>query len=672
MEAISAILLACSDVVPWGSALAVPSNSDAVARFDTFELDLRSGELRQNSASVKLQPQPAKVLVLLVNRAGQVITREELAAEVWGSETFVDFEHGLNFAIRQIRSALGDDADEPRFLETLPKRGYRFVAAVEIVPRKPSTPSARDSSGTALQERSASGEPIASAASPPSATLLSSGRRVHPRIWWAAGVAALVFVGALFAEHYWPRTHAGSRIMLAVLPVQNLTGDASQEFLSDGLTEELISQLGGFNPQQLGVIARTSSMSYKGSNKTITQIANELGVDYVVETSVRGSPEHMRFTAQLVRSQDQSHVWARNFDRSVHDLVAMQDEVGRSIAKEIQLRLTPRAAAEMERRLGVQPDSYQDYLQGRYYWNQRTREGMETGLNYFREAVKKDPSNARALTGIADSYNTLLFYGYSNDVAAMMKAQQAAEQALKLDDSLAEAHAALGYVYFMWTWQWPEAEREFRRAIELDQNYVSAHHWFALYLVAMGRAEQADQEIRAAETLDPVSPIVRTARAYVHYFNRDYDKSIQECAAVLQANPNFVVAHAVLGMAYEGKGATASAVTEFTRALDLSNQNLTYKTYLARAYARGGNQSGAAEILADLDDRAKQGVFVGQYNKALVYDALGDRNKAVESLAHAREQNDANMIWLRVDPRWDSLRDDPRFAERFRSLGTRR
>jgi len=643
----------------------LPTSSESrIARFASFELNLGNGELRRDGVPLKLQPQPAKVLVVLVSRPGEVVSREELAEKIWGSETFVDFERGLNFAVRQIRATLGDDADQPRFLETLPKRGYRFISPVQVAPAE-RNPAAGSDPPAASQDQAA----VVGGSAPGSAP---ASRLAGRRILWRAGAAALVVAGALVVTHYWPRAHANSRIMLAVLPVQNLTGDASQDFISDGLTEEMISQLGGFNPQQLGVIARTSSMSYKSTNKTVTQIGKELGVDYVVETSVRGTADHMRFTAQLVRTQDQSHVWARDFDRSVHDLVAMEDEVGRSIAKEIQLRLTPTAAAEMERRLGVQADSYQDYLHGRYYWNQRTPDGMTAGLNFFRDAVKKDPSNARAFTGIADSYNTLFFYGYSNDVTDIIKAQQAAEAALKLDDSLAEAHAALGYVYFMWTWQWPEAEREFRRSIELDQNYVSAHQWFALYLEAMGRAQEANQEIVFAETLDPLSPIVRTAGAYIHYYDRNYDASIRECREVLESNPNFVVAHAVLGMAFEGKGSTDAAVVEFGKAIELSNQNLIYKTYLAHALAIGGDRGEAEVVLADLDDRAKLGFFVPQYDRALLYVALGDKKKAMEALVHAREQNNAAMIWLRVDPRWDSLRSDPRYDDRFRSLGSHR
>ena len=325
------------------------------------------------------------------------------------------------------------------------------------------------------------------------------------------------------------------------------------------------------------------------------------------------------------------------------------------------MQLSPVSHARIERTLNVKPDSYQSYLLGRYYWNQRTAEGMEKGLNYFREAVKEDPGNARALAGMADSYNTLLFYGYSNDLASMMRAKDAAEKALKLDDSLPEAHAALGYVEFMWTWEWPEAEKEFRRAIEIDQNYVSAHHWYALYLAAMGRAIEADREIRFAETLDPLSPIVHTAAAFVHYYDRKYDVAIEECGAVLARDPNFIVAHAVLGMAYERKRMYDAALAEFRKTLDLSNQNLPYKSYLAHTLAGMGESAKAEEVLAELDDSAKRGIFVGQYNKALIYEALGEKDKAFEALGRARQQNDASMIWLGVDPRFDGLRSDVRF-----------
>ncbi len=611
-----------------------------------FRLDRSARVLFRRGELVPLAPKAVDTLLLLVERNGQVVDKDTLLKEIW-PDTFVE-EGSLTRNISLLRKVFSESGEDREWIETVPKRGYRYVGPIA----EPSEPDPAMSVSTEPVDFAAAAIPIKTAPPP---------GKLH-RIAFGFALASAILVAVFLMLRHAPvhQADASPRVMLAVLPVQNLTGDASRDFLTDGLTEELISQLGRLNPQQLGVIARTSSMSFRNSSKNISDIARDLNVDYIVETSLRGTPEQMRFTAQLIRTRDQTHIWAQDFDRESQELVPMEDDIARAVAREIAIQLSPAAHAKIERTLNVKPDSYQSYLLGRYYWNQRTGESMEKGLNYFHEAAHEDPGNARAFAGIADSYNTLLFYGYSNDLASMIRAKAAAEEALKLDDSLPEAHAALGYVNFMWTWEWPEAEKEFRRAIELDQNYVPAHHWYALFLAAMGRAREADQEIRFAETLDPLSPIVHTAAAYIHYYDRKYDEAIEECAAVIARDPNFVVAHVVLGLGYEQKGVYDRALAEFRKTLELSNQNLPYKSYLAHTLAKMGNRAEAEAALADMDESAKRGLFVGQYNKALVYVALGEKDKAFETLGRARQQNDASMIWLGVDPRFDDLRSDGR------------
>jgi len=620
-----------------------------------FRLDPAARVLFRLDDLVSLPPKAVDTLLLLVERRGNVVDKETLLKEIW-PDTFVE-EGSLTRNISMLRKVFAEEDPAMEWIETIPKRGYRFVGP--------------------LGDRSGAQEPTATldtshVESVPALSPQVAQKKTFLRatvLQWAVGaLAAAIAIAGYFAYHsLWAsKAIASPRVMLVVLPVENLTGDSTRDYLADGLTEELISQLGSLNPDQLGVIARTSSMAFRNTNKTVAEIAHELNADYVVETSVRGTPQRLRFTAQLIRAKDQTHMWAQDFDRDPQDLVAMEDDLGRVIVREVSVSLGPAAHARIERSMNVNPASHEAYLKGRYYWNQRTQAGVETGLSYFLDSAKEDPRNARAFAGIADSYNMLLFYGYSYDLTDMMKAQQAAQESVKLDDSLPDAHAALGYVYFMWTWQWPEAEREFRRAIELDSNYALAHHWFALYLTAMGRAGEADQEIRFAETLDPLSPIVRAAAAYIHYFGRDYDSAIQECRGILDSNPNFIMAHTVLGMAYDGKGMTEPAVAEFEKALELSNQNLTLKSFLAYGYARAGNRAGAEKILSELEERAKRGLFVGQYNKAVVYETLGERDEAIEALSQAQQQNDASRIWQQVDPRIDTLRSDRRYQSILR------
>jgi len=411
-------------------------------------------------------------------------------------------------------------------------------------------------------------------------------------------------------------------------------------------------------------------MTYKNSEKTLSQITRELGVDYVLETSIRGDLDQYSFSAQLIRTRDHAPIWTRKYDSTSSNLIAFESDLGRDIAREVGIHTTPEATLRRNRSLSLNPNSHLAYLQGRYYWSQRNKEGLDRGFEYFKRAIEADSKNARAYSGMPDSYNMLVFYGYSSSTAGIVKPEEAAQHALELDPSLAEAHASLGYVKFMWTWEWPAAEREFRRAIELDASYVPAHHWYALYLASMGQSQEADREIRAALNLDPFSSVVQSAAAYVRYFARDYDTAIDECHLVLQRDPNFVVAHAVLGLAYEGKKQYASAISEFLRAEELSGGRGAYnKGLLGHAYAMSGSGTDARKMLADLNAMAIEGNYAGQTSKATIYAGLGEKENALDALEHARDQNDASLIWLNVDSRFDSLRAEPRFQELLKAQG---
>jgi TolB-like protein/Flp pilus assembly protein TadD len=470
-------------------------------------------------------------------------------------------------------------------------------------------------------------------------------------------------------------SHAGSSanaraVRIAVLPVNNLTGDLSREVFMDGLTEELITHLGRLNPREMEVIARTSSMSYKKSDKTLPQIARELNVDYVLESSVRGNPNELKFSTQLIRMRDQSSRWSQEYDRSPSDLMQLEYDLSRDLAKEMGLHGSPLAAAKLDRSLEIRPESHLDYLQGRYYWNQRSREGLDRAFDFFYKAIDEDTKNARAYSGLADTYNMSVFYGYSSSAAGIVKAQEAAQHALQLDPSLAEAHTSMAYVNFMWTWEWTSAEHEFRRALELDANYVPAHHWYALYLASMGRHPEADREIRTALNLDPYSSAVQSAAGYVHFFGRDYDTAILECQLVLKRDPTFGVAHSVLGLAYEGKGQYAQAISEF-RTVDAATGGHVpyYKGPLGHAYAMSGDLKSARKMLAELDQMAVEGSYASQTSKAVIFVALGDRENALDALERARGQNDASLIWLTVDSRFDPIRSEPRFQKILQAQG---
>jgi TolB-like protein/tetratricopeptide (TPR) repeat protein len=498
----------------------------------------------------------------------------------------------------------------------------------------------------------------------------------RPHLRWilvgaALFVCLLASMSVLTLRSSHARISASTRkVRIVVLPVQNLTGDPGREVFADALTDELITQVGGLNPQEMEVIARTSSMTYKNTAKTPLQITRELGVDYVLRSTVQSDSNQLKFGVRLIRAQDQSVLWSQNYARATGSLILIEDELGRDIANEIGVQTTHYVSAPKDRALLVHPDSHLDYLQGRFYWNQRTQEGLERGLQYFEQAVKQDPRNARAYSGLADSYNMLVFYGYSGSAAGIIKAQESAQRALELDPSLAEAHASLAYLKFMWTWEWVSAESEFRRALELDANYVPAHHWFALYLASMGRHAEADREIRAALTLDPFSPVLQSAAGYIHYFAGNYDVAIHECQAVLARDSGFAVAHSVLGLAFEAKGQFAQAIEEFRKVEELTGGNIPYyKGPLGHAYAMAGNARDARKILAELNEMAIQGNYASQSSKAVIYAGLGEKEHALDALERARDQNDASLIWLRVDSRFDGLRADPRFEKLLRSQG---
>lgn len=614
-------------------SVATSIHSGTIARFGDFELDLASGELRRDGALLKLQPQPSKVLVLLVSRAGEMVTRGQLADRVWGSDTFVDFEHGLNFSIRQIRTALGEDADHPRFIETIPKRGYRFIA------------------------------PIKPVATPPS-------NKLAARKWWRLALAvtvALLLGVAVYAT--WPRSapvQPPHETVLAVLPFDDLSPDA-EEYLVDGLTEEMIAQLTRIRPE-IKVIARTSAMQYLHTKKGAREIGQELGADYILENSIRHENGRLRITAQLVRTSDQTHLWAQNYDREMRDLLPLESEVTTDIAEQINLHLSSGTANPASKPQAVDPEAHQLYLKGRHAFNQRSRQGLQESISYFTQALAKDPGYAAAYAGLADSYNMVAFYGFDPSMNVVSQAKISADKALKLDDSMAAAHAALGYTVFMWRGSWQMAEREFRRAIELDDNYVPAHQWYALYLASNGRVDEAVAQMQYAQKLDPLSPSVHTGLGYMYYFAHDYDHAAEEANIALQLNADFMAAHAVLGWALTEQKRYERAIQELEIAAKISGGVPAYVCSLGRAYALSGNTSAARKILAQSAAMTHEPQGNGTPLAAL-YLALGDSDRALYWL-DSTAPGDVQANWLRVDPAFYSLRGNPRFEAVLRRIST--
>ena len=432
-----------------------PTQARSAVRFGVFEFDFRSGELRKQGLKIKLRGQPVQVLAMLLEQAGEVVTREELQRKLWPADTFVDFEQSLNAAVKRLRQALDNSAENPRFVETLARQGYRFISPVH-----PAGPASR------LPEPS-----------PKASTVSQLGTRTR-LVGILVVVVLLVAAGGYLVRRLWPRAHVSAgNIRLVVLPFSNYSRDPSQEYLSDGITEEIITQLGSLHPEQLAVIARTSAMRYKS-----TKIGRELAVDYIVEGSVRRAGDRVRISAQLIQTSEQTHLWAKGYERDLRDILDVENEVARAIADEIRLKLTPQQQARLLKPNPVDPEAYEAYLRGRYYWNKRTSAGLKKGIEYFEQAIEKEPGYAFSYVGLADSWNLLGDYQYLPPRETYPKAREAATKALEMDGTLAEAHTSLAFVMFEYDWDWSGAEREFKKGLELKPSYATGHLWYAYYL----------------------------------------------------------------------------------------------------------------------------------------------------------------------------------------------
>ena len=607
-----------------------------VAIFDGFELDLQTGELRHHGVRVKLQPQPAKVLVLLVSRAGNIVSRTELAESVWGSETFVDFEHGLNFAIRQIRTTLEDNVEQPRFLETVPKLGYRFIAPVQGLPA-PATP-------------------------------ISSRKSEIRYLWLLAAAVLALLIGALayqtLGRHSRPNV-TPEKVRLAVLPFQNLTGQPAQEYVGDGFTEEMITQLGGLEHNHLSVIARTSSMSYKNSSKPISQIGRELDVQYVVEGSVRSWGDRIRVTAQLIQAGDQSHIWAQNYESDRKDILRVQSEIAEAICQQIRLSLSQEEKSRLNNASSVDPQVYELSLLGRYERSKRTEDGLVKSIGYFREAIARDPAYAPAYAGLGEAYLVSAFYSRGSARDFYDRAQAAAEHAVQLDKSNFQAHMILGMVASSYLQL--GAAAEFQQALQINPNDATAHHWYSFDLWRTGQHEQALSEIERATELDPLSPIIGTDKAMFLLSAGRVNDAVSVLKRTLDFAPRFSEAHRSLAIAYVQQGKLAEAALEAGTALDLNPNNLGAQATLGYVQAVDGHRDQARAILRKLTG-AGDGKNQPWYFEAWIYVGLNHEEEALDCLDKEYQARTPMMIAITIEPIFRPLAGNPRFQKLLQNI----
>ena len=614
------------------------------SKFGAFEADPRSGELVKNGRRVRLQEQPFQLLSALLVRPGEVVTREELRILLW-PQTVVDYDHGLNKAVSKVREALGDSAESPRFVETVARRGYRFLADVTVIDENP----AREPDHVA---------PVTPIDLP---ALPATSRLQRPPVWigLALLLAALLLVSVFTL---WPAPHVIRS--LAVLPLANTSNDPSQDFLADGMTDELITQLGKVSA--LRVISRTSAMTYKGTHKPLATIARELNVDAVIEGSVTRAGDRMRITAQLIRAPDDEHVWANSYEGDVRDALTLQDSVAHAVAEQVRATLNHGAASE--KRHAIDPVAYEDYLKGRYFLNKRTGDGLRNAIKYFRQAIGIDRNYAEAYSGLADAYALAgdWEYGVLSPQEAFSKATVAASKALELDGTLAEAHTSLAFALDLYGWDWDVAGSEYEAAIRLNPGYATAHHWYAWHLMLMGETTRALAEFRRAENLDPLSLIIGADIADALCINREFDAAVEQSRRTLELDPGFAVGHYQLGQALVQLRRYDEAIAEFRKAIAISGHSSVFDSSLAYAFAVSGRKDEAIRIAADMEAQG-EAYPSAQASIALIYVGLGDHEAALRWLDKAYETRFNPSILLR--PGFDPLRKDARFAHLMHRIG---
>jgi TolB-like protein/DNA-binding winged helix-turn-helix (wHTH) protein/Flp pilus assembly protein TadD len=652
-----------------------PTSSSRRVRTGLFEIDFSSGELQKNGLKVPLQEQPFRVLGILLEHPGEVVTRGELQTRLWPADTYVGFDEGLNVAIRKLRLAFGDSADNPRFIETLPRRGYRFIAPVSE-PHRNHALQGDAIAGRATREFSEDQAPGTLDLSRPRSIVRSWSRKlVVP-----AAVAVLLVLAAV-AYRMRPRPSSDSaaekRIMLAILPFQNLSNDPTQEYFSDGLTEETITDLGQLSPEKLGVIARTSAMAYKHTDKTVGQIGHELGVDYVLEGSVRREGDRVRISAQLIRVSDQTHLWARNYDREVKDLIEVQNDLGNAITEQVQAELTPQHRIELYKTHTVNPEAFDLYLKGRYYWNQRTPAGIKESIGYFQQATAKDPDFALAYAGLADAYNISNIVGPYSAKESLPQAGAAARKAIQLDPSLAEAHAALGMEKSHYEFDFPGAQKEFLKAIEVNPNSAYAHLFYSnCFLLPMGRTSEAITENKKALELDPLSSPISNFLGMTYMFAGEYENSYQQFQRTIAMDPTFPLAHQYFAFLLTMMGRYPEAIQENEKSEILSGSSpqnaATEAAAMLEAFQVGGEKGYWERTLARTVTKLNQtrGTSPSPGNVAAVYALAGQKDKAFEWLEKAYEERDGqDVTLLKCDPSFKNLRGDPRFSALLRRMG---
>jgi TolB-like protein/DNA-binding winged helix-turn-helix (wHTH) protein len=628
------------------------------ARFSVFEVDRSASQLLKGGKTVKLAPQPFKVLLLLLDRHGQVVSRGEIQRHLWGESTFVDFERGINFSINQIRAALSDDAEKPRYIETLPKLGYRFVAEVTEDPgTEPAVHAAQavesesDLSDQSGREAHPSGPPSPSQA------------RTAPFL--RAAVAAVLAAIAFLAIGIAARKNTGLNFIqsVAVLPLEDLSSEAADEYFADGVTDQLITDLGQLAP--LRVISRTSIMQYKRARRPLPQIARELGVDAVVEGTIARSGNRVRVTAQLIEARTDRHLWSHAYETEMGDVLVSERELAEVIADEVRSKISSPRHPVPKKVRSLSAPAQDAYLRGHYLLVTGTIEGLPAAVSYFKQSIASEP-NAPAYAGMASAYVAMGHILFLPPQEAFLPAKTAAVRALELDDTLVEAHTALGNVKFLYDWDFPGAAAEFQRARELNPSSVQARNSYADYLSAMGRANEATESARQGLDVDPLSLSATMDLAWQLYMARRYEEAVEEAQKVADINPKFSSAHICMGLAYEQQRRFPEAIEELQKASGFCRDRCF--GLIGQVFAMSGDRQSALEAMRQLQRRA----YASPWLVAVIYAQLNDKDRAFAWLEKAYEGREHDLAFAGVWPLFDNLRGDPRYSDLLRRVGLAR
>ena len=635
--------------------------------FGPFRIDTINRLLLRDRKPIPLKPKVVDTLLLLIENSGRVLDKDELIQKLW-PDTFVE-EGNLTQNIYVLRKALDTSDDGESYIETIPRRGYRFAAQVKELPYDEVAaggvvPPVIDNE----QETNVEGAELEKP-SVPAFAATASGTRVSRR--WVF-VCSILLAGLLVTIAYFVfRNRTNARVAnseiksLAVLPFKSLRGEAADEYMGQGMADALITKLS--NSRRIAVRPTSAVLRYSALGKDPLDAGRELGVEAVLDGNVQQVEDRVRVTVQLLRVADGASLWAEKFDTRFTDIFAVQDSISDQAARSLTLRLTGNERELMLKHYTENAEAYQSYLQGRYFWNKRSAAGFKTAIDYFQRAIKSDPNYALAYAGLADCYIRLNESGVPMAQESVPKGKAAVLKALEIDDTLAEAHATLGFIKFRHDWDFAGAEQEFRRALELDPNYSETHQWYAFHLLAVGRIDEANAQMARAQELDPLSISFNSNLALYLFFTRQFERSVQQCLKTLEMEPKSVLTLTALGLSYEQQGRNDDAISELNKAQELAQDPGTAAA-LAHALAKAGRVNDAQRVLRQLEDYAKES-YVPPYSIAIVHAGLGEQAQTLEWLERAFQDRSLRPVWLKFDPRLDALRQDGKLTSLTQRLG---